>query len=68
MYALKIIIDRFEGDFAVVELEDKSFVDMPMALVPEGSKEGDVLEIQINQEETKRLKEEKEKKWMGLWD
>lgn len=68
MYTLKVIIDRFEGEFAVVELEDKSFIDMPIELVPEGAKEGDILEIQINQEETKTLKEDKEKKWLGLWD
>lgn len=68
MYTLKIIIDRFEGEFAVVELEDKSFIDMPIELVPEGAKEGDILEIQINHEETKTLKEEKDKKWLGLWD
>lgn len=65
---MRYIIDRFEGEFAVVELEDKSFIDMPIELVPEGAKEGDILEIQINQEETKTLKEDKEKKWLGLWD
>lgn len=68
MYTLRIIIDRFEGEFAVVELEDKSFIDMPIELVPEGAKEGDIVEIQINHEETKILKEEKDKKWLGLWD
>lgn len=68
MYTLKVIIDRFEGEFAVVELEDKSFIDMPIELVPKGAKEGDILEIQINQEETKTMKEEKDKKWLGLWD
>ncbi|NLY45741.1 MAG: DUF3006 domain-containing protein [Tissierella sp.] len=65
---MRIIIDRFEGEFAVVELEDKSFIDMPIELVPEGAKEGDIVEIQINHEETKILKEEKDKKWLGLWD
>ena len=68
VYTLKIIIDRFEGEFAVVELEDKTFIDMPVGLVPEGAKEGDILEIQINHEESKVSKEEKDKKWLGLWD
>lgn len=64
---MRIIIDRFEGDFAVVELEDKSFVDMPLKLIPEGAKEGDILEIEINREETEKLHERKNK-WLGLWD
>lgn len=68
MYTLKIIIDRFEGDFAVVELDDKGLINMPIELVPEGAKEGDVIEIQINHEETRLIKEEKEKKWLNLWD
>ncbi|MDR7869748.1 MAG: DUF3006 domain-containing protein [Tissierellaceae bacterium] len=65
---MKIIIDRFEGDFAVVELDDKGLINMPIELVPEGAKEGDVIEIQINHEETRLIKEEKEKKWLNLWD
>ncbi|MFY9213395.1 MAG: DUF3006 domain-containing protein [Tissierellaceae bacterium] len=65
---MRIIIDRFEGDFAVVELEDKSFVDMPLKLIPEGAKEGDILEIEINREETEKLHEERKNKWLGLWD
>lgn len=65
---MRIIIDRFEGDFVVVELEDKSFVDMPLKLIPEGAKEGDILEIEINREETEKLHEERKNKWLGLWD
>lgn len=51
---MKVIIDRFEGEFAVVELEDKSFVNMSVKLVPEGAKEGDVLNIKIDNEETEK--------------
>ena len=31
---MRVIIDRFEGDYAVVELEDGSMVNMPKSLVP----------------------------------
>ena len=31
---MKVIIDRFEEGYAVVETEDKEFVDMPKKLVP----------------------------------
>lgn len=65
---MKIIIDRFEGDFAVVELDDKTFVNMPIDLVPEDADEGDILHIYVDHEETKALKEERQKKWLSLWD
>jgi len=42
-----LIIDRFEGDFAVLELEDYSFVNMPKKLIPTDSKEGTVLSINL---------------------
>ncbi len=44
---MQIIIDRFEGEYAVVELEDKTFENLPRTLVPEGAHEGDALEIHI---------------------
>ncbi len=65
---MKIIIDRFEGNFAIVELDDKRIIDMPKELVPEEAKEGDVLEIQISQEKTEELKEKIEKEVEGLWE
>jgi len=38
------IIDRFEGDFAVVET-DEGMVNIPVADLPDGAKEGDELVI-----------------------
>lgn len=55
---MKIIIDRFEGDFAVVELEDRTFINMPKKLIPFGASEGTVLIINIDHEETEKLKAE----------
>lgn len=40
------IIDRFEGDLAVIEFEDKTFT-LPRALLPKEAKEGDVLKMTI---------------------
>lgn len=51
---MKIIIDRFEGNFAVVELPNKKMINMPKTLVPEKAKEGDVLSIEINRDETEK--------------
>lgn len=42
---MNFIIDRFEGDFAVVELENGSFENLPKSLLPIGAKEGDCISI-----------------------
>ena len=40
---MKIIIDRFEGNFAVCETEENKFIDILKSDIPEGAKEGDIL-------------------------
>jgi len=42
-----LIIDRFEGEFAVVET-DTGFVNIPRSDIPAAAKEGDVLELVID--------------------
>lgn len=49
---MKLIIDRFEGDFAVVELPDGQMVDCPKALLPDKAKEGSILNIIVDEEAT----------------
>ena len=39
-----IVVDRVEGDYAVLLVNGIS-IDFPYAALPEGTKEGDVLEI-----------------------
>lgn len=48
---MRVIIDRFEGDFAVVELEDLSTLNVPKILF-KGGKEGDVFDIIYNKDES----------------
>lgn len=48
-----VIIDRFEGEYALVELEDGSVLPVPAQLFP-GAREGDVVEIRIDRAETAR--------------
>lgn len=43
----KGIIDRFEGNFAVVEFEDRT-EDIPKEILPEDCRVGDVLSISNN--------------------
>ncbi len=65
---MKITIDRFEGYFAVVELEDKKTENLPLSLVPKGAKEGDVLDIKINASHTKKRKNEISKLMSDVWE
>jgi hypothetical protein len=52
------IIDRFEGQWAVIEYGDDVF-NLPKEALPEGSKEGDVLDIDIKvDEEATRARKE----------
>lgn len=62
-----ITIDRFENGFAVVELENGKVIDMPKELIPEGAKEGTVLEICIDDQETEKRKREIEEMAKDLW-
>ena len=50
---MKGIIDRFEGEYAVLEIGDGRHVDLPRALVPDAH-EGDVVNITVDHEETER--------------
>lgn len=55
---MKFSIDRFEGEFAVIELENQKIISIPKAILPKESKEGDILAITIQQEETIARKKE----------
>lgn len=50
---MQIIIDRFEGKFAVIELPDKRTWNVPKELFPHAV-EGDVVDIIINKEATEK--------------
>ena len=54
---MQIIVDRFEGEFAVVEYENKDkklcFVNIPKVIIPDAV-EGDVIDITVNKDETKK--------------
>lgn len=54
---MQIIIDHIEDDYLVVELEDLSTIDVPRALIP-NAKEGDVVDIIINEEATNERRKE----------
>lgn len=53
---MDVIIDRFEGKFAIVEISEKVFADLPLDLVPDGAREGDVISIEINRGASEKRK------------
>jgi len=42
-----LIIDRFEGDWAIIETENRHTFNLPRFVLPPGIKEGDVISIQV---------------------
>lgn len=52
-----LIVDRFEGEWAVLEFEGKCF-NFPRKLLPKEAREGDVLTVALNvsPEETEQRK------------
>jgi hypothetical protein len=69
---MKLVIDRFEGDYAVCEKEDREMIDIKRDIIPEGAKEGDVLDIEgdkiiVDVKETEKRKKEIEKLTKDLW-
>jgi hypothetical protein len=50
---MKVTIDRFEGEFAIIELPDMTFIDVPRILFV-GAQEGDVFDISVDRTETEK--------------
>ncbi|HXY74662.1 MAG TPA: DUF3006 domain-containing protein [Dehalococcoidales bacterium] len=69
---IKVVIDRFDGEYAVCEKEDRSMLNIPRSHLPVGVKESDVLviegdKIQIEVKETECKKAKTAKITKDLW-
>ncbi|HCC01606.1 MAG TPA: DUF3006 domain-containing protein [Ruminococcaceae bacterium] len=64
---MKYTIDRFEGEFAVVELESGKFADIPREAIPEAAHEGDIISVSIDSSATKNAKKDIRKLEDSLW-
>lgn len=42
------IIDRFEGDWAIIETENRTLFNLPRSVMPTELKEGDVINILVS--------------------
>lgn len=67
-----LVIDRFEGDFAVCEKDDKTMANIEKIKLPFNVKEGDVIvvkgnEITLDIMETKKRKSKIDKMTKDLW-
>ncbi|HHY27479.1 MAG TPA: DUF3006 domain-containing protein [Desulfitobacterium dehalogenans] len=70
---MKGIIDRFEGEFAVIEQEDRVTITIPRHALPREAKEGDALvlvngEYQIDRSETVERRKRIEELSRELWE
>jgi len=70
---MNVTIDRFEGDFAVCEKENRQMIDIEKSKIPNTAKECDVLNIindniTVDLQETKKRKKEIEELTKDLWN
>ena len=63
------IIDRFEGDYAIIEGHSRESLLLPKELMPEAL-EGDVIiiSVQVDRKETEKRKKEAKKLLDGFFD
>lgn len=64
---MKYTIDRFEGNFAVVELENGKFVDIPREAIPADAHEGDIISLSVDTRATEKAKKDIRKLEDSLW-
>lgn len=64
---MKVVIDRFEGEYVVVELEDGTMVNMLKTLIPKNAKEGSIITISCNENETENRQENMKKKMNSIF-
>lgn len=70
---MKVVIDRFEGEFAVCETEDRTMINILRKDIPDNAKEGDILiidgqKILIDSQATQERKQKIEKLMEDLWE
>ncbi|WP_010299710.1 DUF3006 domain-containing protein [Clostridium senegalense] len=69
---MNFIIDRFEGEFAVCEKEDRNMVNIKRKDIPKNAREGDIIFLKndifyIDVEATRKRREEIEELSKDLW-
>ena len=63
---MQLIIERFEGNFAVCEDENKNIINIKKADIPKEAKEGDILVMFNDKYVIDYAKTENRKKYIGV--
>lgn len=64
---MRFTIDRFEGELAIVELENKEIIEIPKAILPLEAKEGDIIATSVDVGETEERKRRIQEKFESLF-
>lgn len=64
---MKYIVDRFEGEYAVIELSGGKTVNIPKSILPENACEGSIINITVDETETAKRKEKMQNRLNGLF-
>lgn len=64
---MKYIIDRFENEIAIIELENGTFVDIPRIALPSDAQEGSIVEVTILKDETSARRTKMKKTMQSLF-
>lgn len=64
---MRFTIDRFEGELAIVELENREIIEIPKAILPMEAKEGDIIIISVDEKETQDRKKRIQEKFESLF-
>lgn len=64
---MKWIIDRIENNIAVCELENGEMIDIKISALPDGTGEGDVINISVDKAEAENRKEKIDKLMNNLF-
>lgn len=70
---MRVVIDRFEENYAVCEKEDRTMINLEKKLLPSGAKEGDVLVLQkgailIDKAATQKQSKEIDDLMKDMWE
>lgn len=64
---MRYIVDRFENEYAIIELDNGEFVDIPKKALPSDASEGSIIEVTTLKDETSVRKTEMKKKMNSLF-
>ena len=64
---MKVVIDRFEGEIAVIELENGDMVDIPKKILPDNAKEGSIINITCDEKESLLSRDAAKKKMNSIF-